>query len=174
MTNSSLKNSFIYKILIFPPLNFLECSAVYFIILSYRILQTSNIDLHNDIFEILKQFCYEPLLIVLALILIVISAIFSIGALYLFVKNKINPAPFTLQSKIIFEQGVYKYSRNPMYLSLLFIHLAIGLYVYPLLLPITTLILIKLLSIEINREESFLAQNNSQYLLYKTNVRRWL
>ncbi len=87
--------------------------------------------------------------------------------------TNINPGKPTLA---IVTAGVYRYSRNPMYLSLTLVFLAVGFLLYTawaLILLIPLLILVQYGVIK--REEKYLtAKFGSQYTQYKHTVRRWI
>jgi len=72
--------------------------------------------------------------------------------------------------------GIYKFTRNPMYLSLLFLYLGLtcflGNWWNLLLLPILVLVIQQYVII---REEKYLLRRfGTEYLDYKSRVRRWL
>ena len=73
-------------------------------------------------------------------------------------------------------RGIYRYTRNPMYLGLLFLLIAWGIYLSNLLgfvfLPVFVLGMNRL---QILREEEAMeAQFGDDYRAYKAVVRRWL
>ncbi len=76
----------------------------------------------------------------------------------------------------IVSSGPYGFSRNPMYLSLCLIHIAIGLYlgnlwVLAMLVPALAVIRFGVIA----REERYLQQKfGNDYLRYKSRVGRWL
>jgi len=76
----------------------------------------------------------------------------------------------------IVSDGAFRYSRNPMYLSLTLLYLGIAslvnaLWLFLLVLPVVTLIQWGV----IEREERYLERKFGQvYLLYKGQVRRWV
>jgi protein-S-isoprenylcysteine O-methyltransferase Ste14 len=72
--------------------------------------------------------------------------------------------------------GIYKFTRNPMYLSLLFLYLGLACFLGNwwnlLLLPILILVVQQYVII---REEKYLLRRfGTEYLDYKSRVRRWL
>lgn len=115
------------------------------------------------------------LAIVLSVIFVMLFLIFSLGALKHFILSKINPSPWYENDKILFCDGIYRMSRNPMYLSLLFLLIAQGVIFTPLLLTVTPFIFIKLINIQIKREEAFLLKNFSKsYKQYMQSTPKWL
>ena len=72
--------------------------------------------------------------------------------------------------------GAYQYSRNPIYLGMALIHLAIGALVDSvwILLAVIPAMLIMTYGV-IKREEAYLERLfGEEYLTYKTQVRRWI
>ncbi|MGN6247327.1 MAG: methyltransferase family protein [Ginsengibacter sp.] len=72
--------------------------------------------------------------------------------------------------------GIYRFTRNPMYLSLLFLYLGLACFLGNwwnlLLLPILILVVQQYVII---REEKYLLRRfGTEYLDYKSRVRRWL
>ncbi len=76
----------------------------------------------------------------------------------------------------IVRNGPYRFTRNPMYLSLCLLQLALGFVLdgwVPLLLAIP--LLVTLHFGVVLREERYLeAKFGEQYLLFKREVRRWI
>ena len=76
---------------------------------------------------------------------------------------------------ILVTTGIYKISRNPAYLSLVFFHMGISLLVNSLwILIMLAPIIFILQKYVIEREEKYLSEKfGSRYLAYKDQVRRW-
>ena len=77
---------------------------------------------------------------------------------------------------ILLKGGFFRFSRNPLYLSLLIVMASIAFYVNSLwfvfVIPVLLLSLDRLVVVQ---EERFLEEKfGDDYLLYKKNVRRWL
>ncbi|NMF59398.1 methyltransferase family protein [Pseudanabaena yagii] len=76
----------------------------------------------------------------------------------------------------IVSDGVFRFSRNPLYLSLTLLYIGISLllnavWAFPLLLPLLAVVQIGV----IQREEVYLERKfGDEYLRYKAKVRRWL
>jgi len=91
-----------------------------------------------------------------------------------FKKNQIAIEPWKTTTKIM-DDGPYKYSRNPIYLSFLLIALGLGFgfnnfWFFALLVPFV----FALKNMVILREETYLEKKfGSQYTDYKSRVRRW-
>ena len=96
-------------------------------------------------------------------------------ALFSFFKAKTHVEPWQPSSKLV-TTGLYKYSRNPMYLSLFIVTICIGLvlsnywiilWAFPALLFIQMKVVVK--------EEAYLEKKfMDKYIRYKRQVRRWL
>lgn len=88
-------------------------------------------------------------------------------------KTTINPSGVTTT---IVSRGVYRYTRNPMYIALTLFYMGIGIAAnawWGFLLLIPLLIVVQRGIIE--REERYLTRKfGDEYLHYKQKVRRWL
>ena len=103
------------------------------------------------------------------------SAVFVISALIVMIKNNtpFDPAKETLA---IVKEGPFRFSRNPMYLSLLLLMAGIAFIKMSLWLFFTGIVLFILLKfLSIRPEEKYLSQKfGQQYIDYKNRVRRWI
>ena len=113
----------------------------------------------------------------ISFIIFLIGVIILINPIVKFIKSKttIDPIKFKKVNKLI-TSGIYKYSRNPMYLGLLFIVVSTSVF-YLNIFSITTPILFYfwINRFQIKREEIFLKEKfGKEYLLYKTKTRRWI
>ena len=94
-----------------------------------------------------------------------------------FIKSKttIDPIKFKKVNKLV-TSGIYKYSRNPMYLGLLIIVISssiLYLSIYSITTPLFFYWWIN--RFQIKREEIFLTEKfDKKYLSYKTKTRRWI
>ena len=90
-------------------------------------------------------------------------------------KTTVNPVEFKNVEKLV-TSGIYKYSRNPMYLGMIMIIISTAVYYlnfYSLLTPFIFYFWIN--RFQIKREEVFLEEKFGQeYLSYKTKTRRWI
>jgi len=79
-------------------------------------------------------------------------------------------------STALIKTGLYKYSRNPMYISLTFLYLGITSLINSLWLLILVMpVLIIIQKGVIEREESYLGEKfGDEYIEYKKKVRRWI
>ena len=90
-------------------------------------------------------------------------------------KTTIDPIKFKKVNKLI-TSGIYKYSRNPMYLGLLMIVISSSI-LYLNIYSVTTPFLFYwwINRFQIKREEIFLTEKfGKEYLSYKTKTRRWI
>jgi protein-S-isoprenylcysteine O-methyltransferase Ste14 len=87
-----------------------------------------------------------------------------------------TPVPGNRPTTTIVRSGPYRFSRNPIYLAFSLLQLGLALWVNSLALLITLIPAVALMSLMvIPREERYLeARFPSEYLPYKTSVRRWL
>ena len=88
-------------------------------------------------------------------------------------KTTIHPKGATTA---IVSTGLYRYTRNPMYLSLTLIYMGVSVAInawWGLLLLIPLLVVVQKGIIE--QEEAYLSRKfGEEYLRYKAQVRRWL
>lgn len=112
---------------------------------------------------------------VLGVILIVLSLFFLIRSLRQFFKSK-NTLVTVKPASSLQTIGIYHVTRNPMYVGLAIVYLAITCFIgnwwniilFPILLAIVQEYIIK-------HEEKYLERRFAQeYVDYKNNVRRWL
>ena len=90
-------------------------------------------------------------------------------------RHKTTIRPDQPSSRIV-RSGPYRFTRNPLYVSLSTLHLAVGLWTNSLwvVLLLAPAILVMTRQV-IAREEAYLARAfGEQYLSYKNAVRRWL
>lgn len=87
-----------------------------------------------------------------------------------------TPVATSRPSAAVVESGLYRYSRNPIYLALGAIHLGVAVADNNAWLPILLLpVLVILRYGVIAREEAYLERRfGPQYVDYKARVRRWL
>ena len=87
-----------------------------------------------------------------------------------------TPVPGNRPTTTIVRTGPYRWSRNPIYLSFSLLQLGVAYWVNSLWLLVTLIPAVALMSfVVIPREEHYLETRfPSDYLPYKTSVRRWL
>ena len=113
----------------------------------------------------------------ISFIIFLIGVIILINPILKFIKSKttIDPIKFKKVNKLI-TSGIYKYSRNPMYLGLLMIVISTSIFylnIFSMITPILFYYWIN--SFQIKREEIFLSEKfGKEYLFYKNKTRRWI
>ncbi len=112
-----------------------------------------------------------------AIIIFLIGMLILINPIFKFIKSKttIDPIKFKKVNKLI-TSGIYRYSRNPMYLGLLILVTSTSIF-YLNIFSITTPVFFYfwINRFQIKREEIFLTKKfGKEYLSYKTKTRRWI
>ena len=111
----------------------------------------------------------------ISLILLAAGGVLAATSLYLFSAEGISPLPWKTNDTVLFTGGVYRLSRNPMYLSLMLGLAGIGITFCPLLLLMTLPMLFHFLSLITEREETvngiIFGEKFSEYC---NRTRRWL
>jgi len=108
-------------------------------------------------------------------IVIVIAFLLVAIAIFQFRQAKTHVEPWKSTSSII-QSGVYRYSRNPIYLAFCIVTAGIGMvlnswWVVGVILPLMFL----LRHLVIAREEAYLEKKfGDEYINYKNSVRRWI
>jgi protein-S-isoprenylcysteine O-methyltransferase Ste14 len=97
------------------------------------------------------------------------------SALGLFRANRTRPEPWQPASALV-ASGVYRFTRNPMYLGMAFVCLGIALYFGSASAGALTLLAVLVIDrTVIRREESYLLRRfGDDYRVYQSKVRRWL
>ena len=113
----------------------------------------------------------------ISFIILLIGILILITPIFKFIKSKttIDPIKFKKVNRLV-TSGIYKYSRNPMYLGLLMIVMSTSIF-YLNIFSITTPMLFYfwINRFQIKREEIFLTQKfGKEYLSYKNKTRRWI
>jgi len=86
-----------------------------------------------------------------------------------------TPVPGNKPTTVIVRTGLYRFSRNPIYLAFTLLQFGIAIWVNSLWLIVTLIVAVALMaSVVIPREERYLEQRfGAEYLHYKASVRRW-
>ena len=113
----------------------------------------------------------------ISIIILLMGMLILINPIFKFIKSKttIDPIKFKKVNKLI-TSGIYKYSRNPMYLGLLMIVISTSIF-YLNIFSITTpfLFYFWINRFQIKREEIFLTEKfGREYMSYKIKTRRWI
>ena len=113
----------------------------------------------------------------LGIALMLLAGLLDLSSLYLFFKKRTTPNPMKPEFTTgLVMSGLYKISRNPMYLGLLTILFGFAIYLGNLtsflVLPAFYFVITEM---QIKPEERMLEEKfGEQYLDYKSKVRRWL
>lgn len=112
---------------------------------------------------------------VFAAAVVAVGVILIVVALGIFRKRGTRPEPWAPASTIV-TSGLYRFTRNPMYLGMLLVYSGLALYLWS---PISGLLLVPLFLIMnwviIPREEAYLTRRFGEpYLAYRRSTRRWL
>ena len=134
----------------------------------------AGIGLHELLWPLPLALATAPRL-ALALLVALLGAAMVAGALRLFRTTGQDPKPWVATPEIV-RTGVYRFTRNPMYVGLALLQSAIGLglgNLWVLLLVPLTCAGVQLTAIR--HEEAYLERKfGGVYLDYKSSVRRWL
>lgn len=125
----------------------------------------------------LSSFVASSVTISLVTLLMVIAIVIGFLAIYSFRVHQttVNPTKPETSSQVV-DSGIYKYSRNPMYLAMLLALFAYATYLEnPLNLLICGLFVWYITKYQIVPEERMLIKLfGEDYVTYKNKVRRWL
>ncbi len=117
----------------------------------------------------------EPWARVAANILAVVGAGILVAALAVILRSGQNPEPWKPTPSIV-SSGIYRYSRNPMYLGIGLLQAAAGLrYGKGWLLVLVPASFAAVYWFAVRHEEAYLERKfGAEYLDYTKSVRRWL
>lgn len=125
----------------------------------------------------LSSFVASSVTISFVTLLMVIAIVIGFLAIYSFRVHQttVNPTKPEASSQVV-DSGIYKYSRNPMYLAMLLALIAYATYLQnPLNLSICALFVWYITKYQIVPEERMLIKLfGEDYATYKNQVRRWL
>ena len=118
-----------------------------------------------------------PFQLPISIFILSVGILIFINPVLQFIKSKttINPIKFDEVDKLV-TSGIFKYSRNPMYLGMLMIIISTSIFylnIYSILTPFIFVLWIN--KFQIKREEVFLTKKfGKEYLSYKNKTRRWV
>ena len=136
-------------------------------------LQFFIISLHFFQWELLPQkqiVQVSPLSYLTGILIIIFSLIIMLVAIKDLGRN-LSPFPRPMKNSNLVTSGIYRFTRHPMYYSLIFISFGvfiIKLSIYHLFLTISLALIIKF---KIILEEQYLNNKFKNYLLYKNEVK---
>ncbi len=136
-------------------------------------LQFFIISLHFFKWEFLPQkqiIQVSPFSYFLGILIMIIAFIIMLVSIKDLGRN-LSPFPRPINNSNLVTTGIYRFTRHPMYYSLIFISIGvfiIKLSIYYLILTISLVLIIKF---KIALEEKYLINNSKNYLIYKNEVK---
>ncbi len=120
-------------------------------------------------------FLPESVTVWLGVLLILAAVPIALTAILAF-KRSGTPFDVRKPSTVIVTEGIYQFTRNPMYVSLVLAYLGIACWINSLwILLLLGLVLAIVDQGIIKREEQYLERKfGEEYLRYKSKVRRWI
>ena len=117
----------------------------------------------------------RPVLVALGAALLLAGIAVAIVAAGLFRRSGETPEPWTTTHRIV-TTGLYRYTRNPMYLGMALAYAGLALALdAPVAMVLLPVVILLIQSQVIAREERYLAAKFGEpYLDYRRRVRRWL
>ncbi len=113
-----------------------------------------------------------------SVLLVIVGLSCALPSYRLFARNKTTISPLTpSETSVLITQGMYRYSRNPMYLGLLLLIIAATIWFgtwFGIIISVFFILLINILQIIPEEEEALLQIFGEEYLEYKKKVRRWI
>jgi protein-S-isoprenylcysteine O-methyltransferase Ste14 len=105
---------------------------------------------------------------------VAIGSLLLFTSVYFFSKNKVSIEPWKPTAQLL-NGGLYRFSRNPIYLGFIFIHLGIGILIQTLwMIPSGFVLYLILRYYAIAKEERYLQRRfGDDYLHYQNKIRRW-
>ncbi len=103
------------------------------------------------------------LIIIIALIILLIS-IKDLG-------RNLSPFPRPIKNSNLVTKGIYRFTRHPMYYSLIFISIGVFLTKLSIYYLFLSIILILIIKFKIALEEQYLKNKFKNYLIYKNEVK---
>ena len=114
---------------------------------------------------------------VLSVLVVAIGLGCAVPSFRLFANNKTTISPFTpSETTALVTSGMYRYSRNPMYLGLVLLTIAATIFFgtwLGIVIIVAFIFLLNFLQI-IPEEEALLDIFGEEYVEYKKKVRRWI
>ena len=112
-----------------------------------------------------------------SVLLVIVGLSCALPSYRLFARNKTTISPLTpSETSVLKTQGMYRYSRNPMYLGLLLLIIAATIWFgtwFGIIISLLFILLMNIFQI-IPEEEALLQIFGEEYLEYKKKVRRWI
>lgn len=110
-----------------------------------------------------------------AVVIACISVPLMASAISLFNRSGQDPKPWAVTPEII-TSGIYRFTRNPMYVGMALLQVAVGVGLASgWILAFVPIVLVIVYVIAVRHEESYLEQKfGSIYTDYRASVRRWI
>jgi len=156
MTKFQLKNFFkaAYEIILV---------LLQFLIISLHFFKWEFI-LEKQIIQVTPFSYFVGFLIIIIAFIILLVAIKDLG-------RNLSPFPRPINNSNLVTKGIYRFTRHPMYYSLIFISIGVfitNLSIYYLFLSTSLILIIKF---KIDLEEKYLKNKFNNYLFYKNEVK---
>ena len=136
------------------------------------ILITSNYFSQNRL-----EIIYLPYKYSISVVILLVGSLILLNPVFKFIKSKttVNPVKFKKVNKLV-TSGIYKYSRNPMYLGMILIIISTSIFYLNYYSVVTPFIFYFWINrFQIKREEIFLKEKfGKEYLSYMSKTRRWI
>lgn len=118
---------------------------------------------------------FRPLSMIIGLPLLAIGLVIIVSSVVRFKRANTNPEPWKPTTAIV-ANGIYRYTRNPMYVGMTLIYLGVTFAINSIwFLPFLIVVLMAIHYGVILREEAYLERKfGEEYSNYKTQVRRWI
>ncbi|HEY5610880.1 MAG TPA: isoprenylcysteine carboxylmethyltransferase family protein [Thermoanaerobaculia bacterium] len=107
--------------------------------------------------------------------MLLVAGSLGFSALWTMTKAKTTVHPYHSPTSLV-THGAFRLTRNPLYVTLVLVHLAIAIMADSIWLLLATILLIALLDFGVIRPEERHIESifGADYLAYKARVRRWI
>jgi len=132
---------------------------------------------HNLSFGNLQSFFFFPYQDIIAKVFFTIGVLIALHALHLFHKAKTTHNPIKIdQASSLVTTGIYRFTRNPMYLGMLIILIGFGIKLgSTMALGVIPIFVLAMKYLQIVPEERVLLEIfGDEYAEYCEKVRRWI
>ena len=118
----------------------------------------------KQIIQVTPFSCFLGFLIIIIAFIILLVAIKDLG-------RNLSPFPKPINNSNLVTRGIYRFTRHPMYYSLIFISIGVFLTKLSIYYLFLSTILILIIKFKIALEEQYLKNKFKNYLLYKNEVK---
>lgn len=124
-------------------------------------------------YPLLFQLGHRAYWVCLGIILVVFAGLLALSARQI-MRAQRTPIVFSKPTVVIVSQGPFRFTRNPLYLSLVMLYAGVGIMMNSLWFAPLLAVLVLFLHLVVIREEKYLEREfGKEYVLYKSAVRRW-